>query len=198
MPLRLLKQTAASVATPATGKASIFIDSADGLPKYKDEAGTVNSLKGADGAAGSGDVDGPSSSTDNTLPRFDGTGGKTIQTSNVVVSDSDEISGYRALVEEVNTTTYTLQASDRGKVKVFNNASAITVTLPNSLSQGFAITWVQKGAGAVTFTPASGATRNNRSTHTKSAGQWAMGSLYVDSNSGGAAAAYVLGGDTAA
>lgn len=44
MPITLLEQTAASVATPSTGKASIFIDSADGAPKYKDDSGAVNSM----------------------------------------------------------------------------------------------------------------------------------------------------------
>jgi len=40
MPIALLKQTAASVATPSTGKVSIFIDSATSLPRYKDETGS--------------------------------------------------------------------------------------------------------------------------------------------------------------
>jgi hypothetical protein len=47
----------------------------------------------AQGAAGSGsgDVTGPASSTDNTVARFDGTTGKIIQTSGVVINDSNEI-----------------------------------------------------------------------------------------------------------
>jgi hypothetical protein len=198
MPLRLLKQTAASVATPATGKASIFIDSADGLPKYKDEAGTVNSLKGADGAAGSGDVDGPSSSTDNTLPRFDGAGGKTLQGSGVVVSDADEISGYKGNLNLQTGTTYTLAASDSGKIVSLSNAAAITLTLPNSLQQGFCCTLVQSGAGQVTCSAAAGALLRNRNGNTKLAGQWAGATLHVRSNSGGSSAEYVLLGDTSA
>jgi hypothetical protein len=38
-------------------------------------------------AGGSGDVAGPASATDNALPRFDGTGGKTLQDSSVLVTD---------------------------------------------------------------------------------------------------------------
>lgn len=46
----ILKETAAaSVPTPASGKATVFVDSADGLPKYKDDAGATHSLKGDPG-----------------------------------------------------------------------------------------------------------------------------------------------------
>ena len=41
--------------------------------------------------AGSGDVSGPGSSTDNALARFDGTGGKTLQNSGVTVDDSGNL-----------------------------------------------------------------------------------------------------------
>lgn len=42
--VKFLKQTAASVPTPPTGYISLFWDSTDSLPKYKDEFGTVNAL----------------------------------------------------------------------------------------------------------------------------------------------------------
>jgi len=45
----------------------------------------------ASGGSGSGDVVGPSSSVDNTIPRFDSTTGKVIQSSGVVIDDSDNI-----------------------------------------------------------------------------------------------------------
>lgn len=143
-------------------------------------------------------VSGPVSSTDNTLPRFDGTGGNQLQGSGVAVSDNDEISGYKGNINFQTGTSYTLQASDTGKVIDMLNAGAITLDMPNNLAVGFCCTVVQSGAGAITFTPASGATRRNRQSHTKSAGQWAMCVLEVRANSGGSAAEYVLGGDTAA
>lgn len=37
------------VPTPASGKATIFVDDADGLPKYKDDTGTVSTLGGGGG-----------------------------------------------------------------------------------------------------------------------------------------------------
>lgn len=52
----------------------------------------INGASVALGASGgSGDVVGPGSSTDNTLPRFDGTSGKTIQASVVAIDDSGNI-----------------------------------------------------------------------------------------------------------
>jgi hypothetical protein len=48
-----LKETlAASIPTPSADKITLFADSATGLPKYKDETGTVTSLVGAAGSAG--------------------------------------------------------------------------------------------------------------------------------------------------
>lgn len=46
--------TGASVPTPATNQASIFINSATGQPSWKDDAGTVTTLVGAPGANGQG------------------------------------------------------------------------------------------------------------------------------------------------
>lgn len=147
---------------------------------------------------GSGDVVGPGSSTDNTLARMDGTTGKVIQGSGVVVSDNNEISGYRGNINFQTGTTYTVQASDSGKIIDHANGSAITTTLPNNLPVGWCCTYAQTGAGQVTFSAASGATLRNRSSHTKTAGQWGEVTLYVRSNSGGSAADYVLAGDTTA
>lgn len=48
-------------------------------------------------AGGSGDVSGPGAATDNALPRFDGTTGKLIQVSGVVVDDSNNVSGISSL-----------------------------------------------------------------------------------------------------
>src|ERR1044071_3500054 len=108
------------------------------------------------------------------------------------------LAGYLAKLNVRTATTYTLVAGDSGKIIDHANAGAITVTLPNSLSVGFSVTYVQTGAGQITFTPAAGASRRNRSAHTKTAGQWAMVTLFVRTNSTGTNAEWVLGGDTAA
>lgn len=115
--LQMLKRAAASVANAGAGKVWLFFDT-DGIPKVKDEAGTVTSLKGvkgdtgADGAtgagvpaggtagqslrkvsgtdfdvawvtpssgSGTGDVEGPASSTTNHIALFADTTGKAIK-----------------------------------------------------------------------------------------------------------------------
>lgn len=143
-----------------------------------------------------GAVVGPSSATDNAIARYDSTTGKLIQNSAPVISDNGNISLFGPEINAQTGTTYTLQASDTGKIVTLNNASAITLTLPNSLDN-FCCRIVQKGAGQVTLSPAGGATLNNRYGFTKTSGQWAEVDLYVDSNSGGTSAVYVMGGDAA-
>jgi hypothetical protein len=147
-------------------------------------------------ATGAG-IGGSTGSTDNALLRADGTGGSTAQASGVTVTDDNEIAGYRAHRNAQIGTTYTLDASDAGKVVQLTNASAITLTVPNSLPVGWSCTLLQGGAGQVTVTAGSGATHRQRQSHTKLAGQYAVGLITVIANSGGSAAEYVLGGDTA-
>jgi len=92
-------------------------------------------------------------------------------------------------------TTYTLAASDNGKVVDLANASAITVTVPNSLAVGFNCIIAQSGAGQVTIAAGSGATLNAYpSGGIKTAGQWAKATVSIRTNAGGAAAVAVLGG----
>jgi hypothetical protein len=86
-------------------------------------------------------------------------------------------------------------AADLGKRKRTTNGSAVTVTLPNDREQGFSFLLCQAGAGQVAFATASGATLHSRLGYSKTAGQWSEVSLTVDSNSGGAAAVWVLSGD---
>jgi len=86
-------------------------------------------------------------------------------------------------------TTYTLAASDNGKVVTFNNASNITLTVPAGLGAGFNCLIVQLGAGTVTPT-ASSTTIHQRQSLTKTAGQYAAASLVAY-----AADVFVLSGD---
>ena len=89
-------------------------------------------------------------------------------------------------------TTYTLQASDNGKIVSLSNGSSIAVTVPSGLGAGFHCQCVQIGAGQVSFT-GSGATVNNRSSHTKIAGQYGAVSLVAYASN-----TFCLAGDTAA
>lgn len=94
-------------------------------------------------------------------------------------------------------TSHTLADTSINRTVYFTNGSGITFTLPNSLYVGFRCRVAQAGAGQVTFTAGSGATLRNRQSHGKTAGQWAVCNLEVVANSGGAAAVYILSGDTA-
>lgn len=60
--------------------------------------GNVSSMPPATGGGGTGDVAGPSSSTDNAITRFDGTTGKLVQNSSVLIDDSGNITGVTSMI----------------------------------------------------------------------------------------------------
>lgn len=68
--------------------------------------GTV--VVGGGGSGGSGDVTGPSSSTDNAFVRFDSTTGKIIQTSNLTCSDVSGVTTTLATITPAATTGATV------------------------------------------------------------------------------------------
>ena len=104
--------------------------------------------------------------------------------------DGTAIEGFDASLND-KTDDYELLSSDNGKVIVMDKATAVTVTVPSGLGAGFNCSFIQKGAGQVSFS-ASGTTINNRQSHTKINGQYGVASLvaYV-------ADTFVLAGDTA-
>ena len=104
--------------------------------------------------------------------------------------NGNAISGFDASINDQTGTAYTLLAGDNGKVVVLNNGSAVTVTVPSGLGAGFNCSFVQKGAGQVSFS-ASGTTINRQS-HTKINAQYGVASIvaYADN-------VFVLAGDTA-
>ena len=104
--------------------------------------------------------------------------------------DDNAILGFSASTNDQTGTTYTVAASDNGKVVVLNNASAVTVTVPSGLGVGFNCSFVQKGAGQVSF--AGTATVNNRQSHTKINGQYGVASIVAYATD-----TYILAGDTA-
>jgi hypothetical protein len=105
--------------------------------------------------------------------------------------DGTSISGFDATINDQTGTTYTLLSSDNGKVVVLDNGSAVTVTVPSGLGAGFNCSFVQKGAGQVTFS-ASSTTINNRQSHTKINAQYGVASIVAYASD-----VFVLAGDTA-
>jgi hypothetical protein len=88
-------------------------------------------------------------------------------------------------------TTYTLQASDNGKIVTCDNAAGCTVTVPSGLGAGFHCQVIQLDE-EVDF-DTSGATLNNRQGHTKIAGQYGVATIEAYASN-----VFVLAGDTAA
>jgi hypothetical protein len=104
------------------------------------------------------------------------------------------------LVTTGSPSGYIIVDNDLGKILEIDTASAVTLTLPNDMPQGFFCDVVQAGAGVITFSPESGAVLYNRQGHDETAGQWAVTRIYVTKNSGspaGLTAEWVLSGDTA-
>lgn len=87
------------------------------------------------------------------------------------------------------TTSHTAAAADDGKV--YRLLDAATVTIPDSLSGGWSVGWIQVGSGQSTFAGDGDMVVRNRQSHTKSAGQWATGNLVVEATD-----SVVLSGDT--
>lgn len=143
-------------------------------------------------------VFGPGSAVDNTIVRYDLTTGKLVQSSGITIDDNNNLYGQIANINAQTSITYTFVSTDAGKHVLFTNASAISVTIPNSLPVGFQCSWEQGGAGQITFAAASGATLNNRQTQFKSAGQYAVGGISCKTNASGTSSVVTLYGDTGA
>ena len=111
--------------------------------------------------------------------------------SGVVDLGGNKLEDFDASINEQTGTTYTLVAGDNGKVITFNNSSAVTVTVPGGLGQGFTCSVVQLGTGQVSFS-ASGTSIANRQSHTKIAGRYGVASLLAYG-----ATSFILAGDTA-
>jgi len=111
--------------------------------------------------------------------------------------DGEAILGFKAsLPTEITAATYTVQDSDNGQVIRVNHATGCTVTIPSGLfttdSTGFNCSFIQVGAGQITFANDGTSVINNRQSHTKTNAQWAAASVVSTANN-----TFVLAGDTA-
>jgi hypothetical protein len=80
-------------------------------------------IAGPVGPMGDGDVDGPASSTDNAVARFDGTTGKVIQNSLVTVSDTGAVAGVTTLAA---SGAVTLSGGTANGVAYLNGSKVLT------------------------------------------------------------------------
>lgn len=83
---------------------------------------------------GSGDVSGPASATDNAVARFNGTGGKTVQNSGVVLDDSNNLTGIAGLTMSGSLTTSGVTAS---RALTTNGSSVVTASAVTSTELGY-------------------------------------------------------------
>ena len=87
---------------------------------------------------------------------------------------SSTLSGFAANFNTITTgSTYSLVPADNGKIINISVASGIAVTVPSGLPIGFNCTLVQYGTGQITLAT-SGTILKNRSSYTKSAGQYSI------------------------
>jgi len=133
---RLLVDVTGSGASPLTTKGDLYTFTTtnarlalgtDGQVLVVDSS-TPSGLKWQTAGAGTGDVVGPASSTDNAIARFDSTTGKIIQNSGVTISDANIISAAGLLLSGL--TASQILATDGSK----NLVSLDTATYP-SLAQ---------------------------------------------------------------
>ena len=149
--------------------------------------------KGEVGATGAGDVNGPVSSTDNALTRWDGTGGDTTQDSGVIIDDSDNVTGINDLtvgndltvtgdisghrgINTISGTSETLSSSNLGKYNRTTNSSTVTITVPPNASVSIAVNteveFFQAGTGQLVFAEGAGVTINSAEGWLSSIGQY--------------------------
>jgi hypothetical protein len=128
-----VKRSATPAKVPTTSDlqlGEIAVNTYDGKMYIKKDDGTASIVQ-IGGAAGSGDVVGPSSATDNAIARFDTTTGKLIQNSVVIIGDTGSITGVNALTAEslVINNNATLGSSNTDTLDV--NARITTDLDPN-------------------------------------------------------------------
>lgn len=147
-----------------TGALTIIVEAASGSGTHADWTIRIDGERGPEGPDGPPGPDGP------TGPAGDA-------------------------ATDVNTQTanYTLVLADAGRTVEMDLAGANTLTIPPNSSVAFPVgtivNFTQKGAGQTTITPGSGVTLRSRA-GLKTAGQWAMGTLYKRATD-----EWVVGGD---
>jgi hypothetical protein len=113
-----VKRSAVPAKVPTTTDldlGEIGINTYDGKMYIKQDNGTPAIIQIGAGGAGTGDVTGPSSATDNALARFDSTTGKIIQNSVGILDDSGNLSGINSITTP-NYVTFDTTANETSAV----------------------------------------------------------------------------------
>lgn len=163
----LVSETEPDITVSTSGGVG-YINFDSGSINRNDFTGTLSVANGGTGL-----------STATTDALIKGAGTSAMVSTGIAVDSSNGISGHTETQNVQTGTTYTMTAGDSGKVVIFTNGSAVTVTVPQTLTAGWHCRWEQQGAGKVSFngTAVTAATLRNRQSHVASAGQYAVGGL---------------------
>ena len=121
-------------------------------------------------------------------------GGTTISDIHDLIDTVEDRTSQSVVVQ--TGTSYTAALTDNRRRITFDNAAAITFTIPNNVPVGWECLILQLGAGAVTVSVTGGNLRH-LSNHTKTAGAYAQAYLFVYANAG-TAPQVAFSGQTAA
>lgn len=148
-----IKRSAVSGKVPLTTDlelGELALNTFDGKLYTKKDNGTVSIIQ-----VGAGDFVGPASSTDNAIVRFDGTTGKLVQNSSVIIDDSGNVG--------IGTSTPSTKLDVGGKVKftgtgiggddyalslIYNNPGGAVQAVQNQSSTGWSIIRFLSDTGA--------------------------------------------------
>jgi len=164
-----LRRSAVQDAVPTTAQLALgelAINTFDGKLYLKKNNGTESVIQ-VGGGGGSGDVTGPTSSTDNAVVRFDSTTGKLVQNSSVTIDDSGNLTITGKTIPNIQTVssegTITPNANTDTQVSVTALAVPATIAIPSgtpSDGQRLLIRFEDNGTGrALTWTTSAGGYR---------------------------------------
>ena len=155
-------------------KASEIINTPSGNLAATDVQSALNELQGDINTINTDiadDVEGPASSTDNAIARFDGTTGKLLQNSSVTISDADVVAGATQInVDNLRLDGNTLSSTDtNGNIILDANGSGVVVTddIQSSGSSGINLknsggtTVISVGSAGTTNVSINGTTQLN-------------------------------------
>lgn len=166
-----------NIVAPSQSKSYIVVNQSDASVVLKGSATAGVAIRAGQAAtcvwngtdfeiAASGDVDGPSSATDEALARFDGTTGKLIQNSVITATDAGVMSGVTQLnVDNLRLDGNTVSSTDtNGNINVTPNGSGAMIVGGNASFSSTGSVKIPVGTTAQRPTPAAGMLRFNDDT----------------------------------
>jgi len=145
------------------------------------------------GGSASGDVVGPSSSTDNAIVRFDGTTGKLIQNSTVLISDGGDITGAASITLSDLTSNRMVMSGASGLLETPSALTNGQLYIGSTGAQPAAASLTSTG-GSIVFTAGAGTLNLETAGHAAGTGS-TVGALTADIitlNLGAVASSYSL------